>query len=147
MKKLLFISALLFAGVCLMAQAIPDGGFEFWHTATWMDPQGFSTSNVQSNGYNASYGLPANVSQVAGEHGSFGAQIKTILFCTDTMGGFLINANVNGNGIKGGIPYAQKPTGLRFYYKYATTGVDTACVLVFFKKSGSIIDSFFSSNT
>ena len=77
MKKLLFISVLLFTGVRLMAQSIPDGGFEFWNTATWMDPLGFTTSNAQGNGYNASYGLPANVTQVGGKYGSFGVQVAT----------------------------------------------------------------------
>lgn len=143
MKKLLFISALLFAGVRLMAQAIPDGGFEFWHTAIWMDPQGYNTSNDQGNGYNASYGLPANVTQVAGKYGSFGVQIQTIVFNGDTLGGYIIDANVHGNGNpQGGIPYAQKPTGLRFWYKYTTSAVDTAVVLVLFKLAGSVIDSF-----
>ncbi|HXB12916.1 MAG TPA: hypothetical protein VNZ45_13095, partial [Bacteroidia bacterium] len=106
MKKLLFISALLFAGVRLMAQAIPDGGFELWHSAVWMDPQGFTSSNEQSNGYNASYGITPNVTRVAGKFGAgpYGVQVQTVQFGTDTMGGFIINANVNGNGVQGGIP-------------------------------------------
>ncbi len=135
---------LYFLPAALWLNLFPTEDLNIGTLPLWMDPQGFTSSNSQGNGLNASFGLTPNVTRVAGKFGAgpYGAQISTIQIGNDTLGGFIINADVNGNGIKGGIPYSQKPTGIRFYYKYATSGVDTAAVLVFFKKSGSIIDSF-----
>ncbi len=147
MKQKLLILALLVNGG-LFAQSIPDGGFETWSVYTWQDPQYYNTSN-QAGNHSSTVGSstipPANVTQTTGKYGSFGVQIQNILFHTDTVPGYIIEANTGGGGggPTGGIPYAQKPTGVRFWYKYTTTGVDTAAILVMFKKSGVIIDSFF----
>jgi len=139
MKKHVLFGCCLFLAAGLVAQSIPNGTFENWSTVNWSDPTGYNTANDQG----VPMGAPANVTQTAGYHGSFGVQLKTINPGGGSEGGFFINANVgNGKGITGGIPYAQKPTGIRFYYKYAPAGTDTAAVLVMFKKSGAIIDSF-----
>jgi hypothetical protein len=139
MRKLLPLSAIvLFAGV-LTAQSIPDGGFESWNTITWNDPQNYMTSNDQ----NVPQGAVANVTQTEGYNGgTYGVMLQTINTSKGVQPGYFINANVGGNGISGGIPYSQNPTGIRFYYQYAPSGIDTAAVLVIFKKAGSTVDSF-----
>ncbi|MGP8216646.1 MAG: hypothetical protein ACLQQ4_13860 [Bacteroidia bacterium] len=121
-------------------QSIPDGGFEAWNTTTWNDPQYYNTANDQ----NVPYGFAAGVTQTTGYLGvNYGVMIETVNTPSGPQGGFIIDANVHGNGgPKGGIPYSQKPTGIRFYYKYTPVNNDTAAVLVMFKKSGSLIDSF-----
>lgn len=143
MKKTIFYIVTLFI-MCgrLTAQSIPDGGFEYWNTATWTNPQYYNTSNDQNNGQNASYGIPVNVTQTAGKYGIYGLQLASIKYHGDTAGAYIINANTGGNKLAGGIPYNQKPTGIRFWYKYTTTGIDTAVVLVMFKLKGNVIDSF-----
>ncbi len=140
MKKLLLLSVTGCFAAALAAQSIPDGGFEFWNTTTWNDPQYYNSSNDKE----APQGIAANVTQTTGFHGLYGVMLKTISSVNGVEGAYFINANVggNGNGIFGGIPYAQKPTGMRFYYKYTPSGTDTAAVLVIFKKAGSSIDSF-----
>jgi hypothetical protein len=139
MKKLLLLSIATLLGGMLAAQSIPDGGFEYWNTTTWQDPNFYTTSNDQ----NVSNGFAPNVTQTAGWHGTYGVKLTTI---AGPQAGFIINGNPNNNGITGGIPSGwsspQKPTGVRFYYKYAPVGGDTAAVLCIFKKGGAQIDSF-----
>ncbi|HXP49654.1 MAG TPA: hypothetical protein VN922_06870, partial [Bacteroidia bacterium] len=64
-KQLLFTAALLAMGSGLMAQSIPDGGFETWTTTKWQDPQFFNSSNDQ----NVPQGAAANVTQTTGYAG------------------------------------------------------------------------------
>jgi hypothetical protein len=137
-KQLLFIAALLSVGGGLMAQSIPDGGFETWTTTSWQDPQYYNTSNDQG----VPQGASANVTQTTGYAGKYGVMMQTVASGGGSQAGYIINGNANGNGFTGGIAYAQKPTGIRFYYKYTPVNKDTAGVLVIFKKSGTPIDSF-----
>jgi len=139
MKKLLPLFIGIFLTGALVAQSIPDGGFENWTSATWMDPTYFNTSNDQIFGNAGTAGI-ANVTQVsAGGWGSFGVQLETSILSV----GYMIDGNANGGGFTGGIPYNQQATGISFYYKYAPNTSDTAAVLVIFKKAGHQIDSFF----
>jgi len=139
MKKLLVLSIGTLLGGMLAAQSsIPDGGFEYWNTTTWKDPQFYTSSNDQ----NVPRGIAVNVSQTAGWHGTYGVQMTTISTPGGPQAGFMINGNPTNSGIAGGIPYNQKPTGVRFYYKYSPVSGDTAAVLVIFKKATIPIDSF-----
>jgi hypothetical protein len=141
-NKLLFL--MLLASSALFAQSIPNGGFENWTMSTWLDPQYYNSSNDEGNHggtISSSTIPPPNVTQTTGKYGKYGVQVASVKIGNDTMPGYFIDANTN-NGLTGGIPYNQKPTGIRFWYKYTTTGIDTAAVLVFFKNSGNIIDSF-----
>lgn len=139
MKKLLLLCVAGFFTASLAAQAIPDGNFENWTTTTWGDPQYYNSSNDQD----VPQGVAANVTQTKGFHGNYGVMLQTISTSQGAQGAYFINANVSGNGNpQGGIPYAQKPTGIRFYFQYTPSGIDTAAVLVIFKKAGASIDSF-----
>ncbi|MBK7669007.1 MAG: T9SS type A sorting domain-containing protein [Sphingobacteriaceae bacterium] len=44
---------------------------------------------------------------------------------------------------QGGMPYSQKPSGIRFYYKSNIIGNDTAFVLASFKKAGTTLGTYF----
>jgi hypothetical protein len=139
MKKLLLLSFISIAFASkLFAQAAPDGGFEYWNTYSWMDPQYFNSSNEQIV---RSGGTSFNATRVTpGYHGSYALSLTT----TVVSPAYVINANANNGNFKGGIPYtlSKKPTGVRFHYQYAPNTNDTAAVLVIFKKLGSVIDSF-----
>lgn len=146
MKKLLLLSiGAAFAGT-IAAQSLPNGGFENWNNASWMDPMYYNSSNDQD----IPKGGAANVTQVAGVASTFtvqyGVQATTISNVVDgDEGGYFINADVNGNGgPTGGIQtgWTSKPTGIRFYYQYTPVSNDTAAVIVFFKYEGAIEDTF-----
>jgi len=142
-KQLLFILSLFVVGT-LAAQtaSIPDGDFETWDSVIWNEPMGFTqTSN---SGMNIPIGAPANVTQTAPFHGTYGIQLSTIKFGADTLFAYVTNSINNPVQGQGGIPYSQQATGVRFYYKCNTMsiGKDTACVLFVFKNSGSIIGTY-----
>jgi len=140
MKKLQnLIIALLAAGSLSAQTSIPNGGFEKWNVTSWLDPVGYlSTSNID----NITKGRgPANVVQSFNPyHGKFALQLSTIVNGTDTLIGYILNGNTQNSGLAGGIPYNQKATGIRFYYKYTrTSNKDTGLVLAIFKNSGNTI--------
>lgn len=142
-KHLLFILGILVTGG-LSAQSVPDSNFENWSTLTWNEPQYYHTANedIASKG-----GTTFNVTEATGYLGvNYGVQLQTISLSGAAQAAYMIDANVQGNGVQGGIPYSQQPTGIRFYYKYAPATNDTAAVLVIFKKwNGStetLLDSF-----
>ena len=56
-----------------------------------------------------------------------------------TTGTLDIDFNSQNGDITGGMPYAQKPTQLKGWYKYNPVGNDTAKISVWFKQAGSEI--------
>ncbi len=138
MKKILLnLGLALLATGSVVAQSIPNRGFETWTANTYMDPQYYMTPNDQSGG------LVIGVTRVTpGYHGSYAVQMSAYTVSGQTGAGFIIDGNPNGASVSGGIPYAQKATGIRVWYKYAKTQADTALILVFFKKAGSVIGEY-----
>jgi len=131
-KLLLLVAGSLFVGT-IAAQSIPNGGFENWTTTTWNDPKYFMTSNDQlfSNGIDT-----ANLTETTGYLGvNYGVQLKTINTSQGIQAGYMLDGTGN-NGISGGIAYNQKPTGVRFYYKWDPATSDTAGVIVGFTLLG-----------
>ncbi len=141
MKKTLLALA-VFATAKLFAQTIPNGGFEAWNNGTYMDPLFYMTSNDNFNG-NAINNFMGNCIRTSpAYHGNYAVQLTTIKNGTDTLAGYMVDGSPNGNVIHGGIPYNQKPTGIRLYYKYSTMATDSALVIAWFKKSGSVIGTY-----
>jgi hypothetical protein len=139
MKKLLLSLALVLGSASLFAQAIPNGGFESWNAINWSDPTYYFAANDQ----NVPNGYPATVVSTSGAyHGSFAVQLTTTKVGSDTLQAYLANGNPSGSNVTGGIPYAQKPTGLRIYYKCNIKAGDTGLILAIFKKSGSVIGQY-----
>ncbi len=137
-KKILTLGLAIFAGSTLFAQtAIPGGDFETWDSTFWQEPAFYSTSN---GGNNLPIGAPPNVVQAAAYHGKYGIQLTTIKQGPDTSFAYFTNSTGNPVQGQGGIPYNQKATGVRFYYKCSTiANKDTAGVMFVFKKAGSVI--------
>ncbi len=141
MKRTLLALA-VFTAARLFGQSIPNGGFESWNNGTFMDPQYYTSSNDQFNG-NAISNFMANSVQVSpAYHGNYAVQLSTIKNGNDTIAAYVVDGNPNGPNVYGGIPYTQKPTGIRFYYKYSTASTDSALVIAWFKKAGSVIGTF-----
>lgn len=90
-------------------------------------------------------GMPVNcVKTTDAFHGTAAVKLTTVVNTQDTMFGYFVNANPNGdpNTWHGGIPYAEKPSGMRVYYKSTITAGDTAFVIVAFSKAGVNIGSY-----
>ncbi len=136
--------ALTFSFFAKAQTGIPNGNFESWTSMTYDIPQYYT----QSSDYEAFYKCmcPANeVKSTDFYHGSFAVQVTTQVANGDTNVGYFANANIGGNnpsGWAGGLPYTQKPTGIRGYYKCAIASPDSALIVVNFKKNGISIGTF-----
>ncbi|HKC67768.1 MAG TPA: T9SS type A sorting domain-containing protein [Bacteroidia bacterium] len=138
-KRLLSLITFLTAGFAF-GQTIPNGGFENWTTIQYQEPTGYQTSNSKNNGPQN----PGNVVKTTDAyHGSYAIQLNTVLIAGDTSFAYFANGDPGQNPPAGGIPYTQKPTGIRFYYKSNIIGTDSAIVLVMFKKAGVSIGNYF----
>src|SRR6185437_13971297 len=144
MKKILHSAVFALLIGTAAAQTIPNNSFENWNYNIWMDPTNYTTANDQY----VPYGIMGTVTQTSGAgsfyHGAHAVKLMTdtvrVGGVKDTLQAYMANGNPGGGGpITGGIPYAQKPTGMRFYYTCDVKLGDTALVLAVFKKAGSPI--------
>jgi len=137
-KQLLTLFATALTSVAL-SQTIANGGFENWTTTTIEDPQFWMCSNDENhNGHNA----PANTLKTTDAyHGSYAIRLTTILNGPDTVGAYFADGNPGG-GSGNGIPYTEKPTGLRLYYKSNIMPGDSAIVIAIFQKAGATIGQY-----
>lgn len=138
MKKILHFLITVFTCGTLSAQSILNGDFENWTTTTWQDPTSFISSNDQ---YIAQYNISPNTVMVnPAYHGNYAVQMTCVQQNNDTIFGYVIDGNPgNGNSVAGGMPYNQKPTGIRLYYKFSCPGSDSALVVLWFKRHDSVI--------
>jgi PKD repeat protein len=137
MKKCL-LSLCIASSLTAVAQSIPNGGFESWTTTTYGNPTYLFTSNGQSPKGSNQPG-PVNVLKVSDFfHGLYAIQLNTMLSGSDTAAAYAANGDPS-NPAGQGIPYSEKPDGMRFYYKCDVQPGDTAIVVAMFKLNGSII--------
>lgn len=140
MKKNLFSFLLLFIASISFSQSIPNGGFESWTNTTFENPQFYGTSNTEKKD-NATY-PPNAVKTTDAFHGSYAIKLNTVPTTgTNTAFAYFANGNPGGSS-SSGLPYAQKPSGIRFYYKCNIIGTDSALFLCFFKKAGVYIGQY-----
>ena len=143
--KTTLLCTIVFALAVLNAVAqnsIPNGDFENWNSSSYKTPSGYAYSSNQA-GVLAQ--LPFNCVQTTDSyHGTYAVKLTTEISMGDTLFGYFINSNPNGNPQQwhGGIPYAQKPTGIKGYYKSAIPVGDTALIIVAFSKNAVNIGSY-----
>ncbi len=139
MKRIiLFCLSIAIYGV--KAQSIPNGGFESWQVTTFENPAFFETSNYKKDN-NVVSALNV-VKTTDAYHGNYAIKLTTAQTGTDVTFAFFANGSPGGNSGSGGIPYTQKPTGVRFRYKANIIGTDSAICLCWFKKNGSYIGQY-----
>ncbi len=139
-KNLLSIIAIICSGFAF-SQSIPNGGFEGWQVLNYENPQFFSTSNYE-NKNNGQVGVNATKTTDAFQ-GSYAIKLTTTLAASNaTNFAYVANGNPGSTVAAGGIPYSQKPTGIKFFYKSNIIPNDTALCLTIFKKAGAIIGNY-----
>jgi len=138
MKKIYSLLFICLATIVQAQNAVPNGSFEQWTTATHETPQYY----VQSSNTEAFFrsNAPFNcVKTTDSYHGLYALKLTTVVG-SDTLMGYVLNANP-GDGDpcqwKGGIPYNQQPTGIKGYYKSNIMPGDSAGILLVFKGGGS----------
>jgi len=121
MKKQILIFAMcgLFYGVSSAQNAIPNGNFENWSSATYETPQYYPFSS-NSDAYFAQPVLPFNVTKTTDSQlGTYAVQLVTTSTTSNGGGAYFANTNPDSDPSTwhGGIPFNQKPTGISGYYK------------------------------
>ncbi|HRD38999.1 MAG TPA: hypothetical protein PLC65_10240, partial [Bacteroidia bacterium] len=141
MKKVLLVLLSIFSANQIFSQSIPNGGFESWTTTNYENPLGFQTSNYEMK--NSSQVGNNAIKTTDAQAGNYAIRLTSIAG-TGTVVNFayVANGNPGGSGASGGIPYNQKPTGIRFYYKSNIIGTDTALFMALFKKNGSYVGQY-----
>lgn len=121
--------------------AVPNGNFEQWNSLSFENPKYYQSSNKDV--YRT--GLTYNCVKVTDAyHGSFALKMTTAANARDTMFAYVVNGNPENDpgSWHGGIPYNQKPTGIRGYYKSNVATGDTALIIVAFSKAGINIGTY-----
>lgn len=124
--------------------SIPNGNFERWNTGTFDFPQNYpNTSNPEAF---SEMQPPFNVIKTTDSyHGAYAVQLTTIVSANGIQTGYFFNGirdNSDFNSWTGGMPFNQKPAGIRGYYKYNVAEADSATIIVTFSKLGVNIGSF-----
>ena len=145
MKKFLLFIAFAAANNVVTAQSCPNGNFEVWgaHNYNVLD-SGWYDSNSQSISQNDTL----TVWKVTGISGN-AVHLQTSVIGLDTNQAYITNSLGDPMAGIGGFPFSQQPTAFTGYYKYNLPGSDSATLVVFFKKSGTIISTnkFMISNS
>jgi hypothetical protein len=135
MKHLLLFVFTLFLSIASHAQAIGNGGFEYWNPSSTDMPVYYPQN---SNTTTLALGLPANALKVADpQQGAFAIQLNTVANANDTMFGYIVNGDPATG--EGGIPYNQHPVTLTGYYKSNVMSGDTAFLVILFKEAGVVV--------
>ncbi|MCX6308162.1 MAG: T9SS type A sorting domain-containing protein, partial [Bacteroidia bacterium] len=124
---------------------LDNEGFEIWDSHPFEIPEGYPYS---SNLLRIDGTFPYNASKTSlAQHGNFSLRLETDGMVGNNFG-FIINEVPSGQNPanwKGGIPISGKPTGLQGYYLFHSTLPDSATIMVFFKKGGLNIGSYYLS--
>jgi hypothetical protein len=136
MKFKIIIPILLFCFVSadLIGQSIPNSSFENWTQQTYYEePDQFNTSNPLSYSTTSA----ANVTKTTDAHsGSFAARMETIVTGDGVLPGAVFIGQIGEETISGGVPFSERPDSVKGFAKYNVANLDTANVVVLFKKMG-----------
>ncbi|HKZ64705.1 MAG TPA: hypothetical protein VJ111_00040 [Chitinophagaceae bacterium] len=137
----IFVFCSYFGGMSL-AQSIPNGNFEAWTSGTYEYPQYYPFNSNEEVFWKQ---IPFNLTKTTDAYqGTYAVQLTTNASATDTAGAYFVSP-VNGEDPStwtGGIPYNQKPTGIRGYYKYNVATADSALILATFSNGGNNIGTY-----
>jgi len=147
MKRQLLLLCLAYVAITAYGQtAIPNGNFETWNSITYDFPLNYPYNSNYDVLYRYQSALAFNVEKTTpAYHGSNAVKLTTTGSETQTAIGYFINVNPNnGNPFtwSGGMPYTQKPTGIRGYYKYNVAAGDSALIFAVFSKGGVNIGTY-----
>ena len=136
MKKLILTFLTLVTCNFVIAQSVPNGGFENWAIDHYFDEPNFGfTSNLQSYYLTQAGNVLKSSDAYAG---NFAAKLVTVANANDTIPGIIFLGTPNGSTITGGIPVNVRPDSLKCYAKFNIQPNDTAYILIVFKKFGVV---------
>ncbi len=139
-KELLFLCLTMLFQSLNGQTAIPNSGFENWSHASFERPLGYHhTSNMQQHYDEQPYNLFKTSDAY---HGQWALKLQTL----GENFAYILNTEPDSQNPAtwtNGVAFTGKPTGIRFYYKYNIGAVDSALVMLLFRKNGQMIGSEF----
>jgi hypothetical protein len=123
---------------------LDNEGFETWESHPYDIPKGypFTSNQLRLDGK-----FPFNVTKTSlAQHGSYALRLETDNMTDNANFGFIVNQSPTAESPfkwTGGIPYAERPTGLQGYYMLHTVGVDSAMIMAHFLKNGNLLGLYF----
>lgn len=143
MKKYLILTLVSIALSTYAQDTIPNGNFESW-TSTTID--NLTNYPYTSNDNSFKMNEPANVVKTTDVfHGQAAIQLSTLSTQYGSNIGFFLNADSKQGNISlwtNGMPYAEKPIGIRGYYKYNVATADSGLIIAVFRKNSSTIGTY-----
>ncbi len=140
MKTIFSFTVLIFSIILLHAQSIPNAGMENWiSSGSYSDPQFWDSPNQQTTAI-PFIGAAVVTKSADAFSGSWSARLENKNFIAFTVPGLLTLGQldidlVNMNfGLRGGVPFNQRPVKMKGYYKYAPQGSDSCAMLALFFK-------------
>ena len=139
-KELLFLCLTIFLQSLVGKTAIPNSSFENWVITPSERPQGYEhTSNMQQYYDDAPFNMFKTTDAY---HGQYALKLTTL----GKSMAYILNTNPeSGNPATwtNGVAFDQIPTGIRLYYKYNIPDVDSALLIVVFRKNKQTIAAKF----
>ncbi|WP_321437947.1 T9SS type A sorting domain-containing protein [uncultured Bacteroides sp.] len=139
-----FTLLLLLCGISYNASAqnsIPNASFENWNSTSYEVPSNYLISS--NNRTFQKLGIFNIIKTADSYQGTSAVKLTTLSSENDTIGAYLANSSSDlgpdPSTWQGGIPYNQRPTGVKGYYKCNITYKDSALIGIVLKKSGSLL--------
>jgi len=144
MKTHLLLLVIVTSSIVAFGQdSIPNGDFEKWNSTMYENPLYYPFTSNETALYDLS---TINVIKTTDAyHGQSAVQVSSLTaFFGTNMGYFLNTPTKNGNISlwTGGMPYTEKPTGIRGYYKYNVATTDSAMIILVFRKGSNTIGTY-----
>ena len=112
-----------------ITEVVPNGNFENWTSTSFDAPDNWETFNFLTG----SEGVFSASKTTDKYKGSFALKLEAVDFQEEALG-IISNGLLFSSGIPSGLPFTNKTDTLFGYYKYSTTGVDSAYVFLSFYK-------------
>lgn len=117
------------------SQEIQNHSFENWFSQQYYeDPDGFASTNFASY---ITTGEPNVLKSTDAYTGSYAVKMETVPSSEGDIAGALFIGAIGDGYIAGGIPFDERPDSVTGYVKYDVLGMDTANIVVLFKKFGA----------
>ena len=136
LKTFLLLFIMLICSYQLSAQDIPNADFEQWDTYTgYVDPADWDTPNLLT--YVAPFYVLTTTQSTDSYSGTYAVRMESQTILSFVVPGLLTLGQLSfdminqTSEISGGIPFNQRPSFLRGYYKYTPATGDNALAAVF----------------
>lgn len=132
MKKILFLTTVLFASSLIGQNSIPNGNFEQWTVTSFEN-----LDNYISESGTALFLLGSTTTSKSSDsqNGNSSVRLETKTNGSDTLFGFFTSGDFDNSN---GFPYSQKPDSIVGYYKSNVLPGDTAIMVLRFSQLGTI---------